>query len=69
MPATVYKWTVKHSGRTAPLTVDAAYPVVEDGHMVLKDADHKPVFMAEPGLGCTFERRGLAAAGSPGDGE
>ena len=60
-PPPVYKWNVTHSGGTVSFDVEAAYPVIEDsGHMVLKDADHKPVFSAEPGLGCTFKRNGLA---------
>jgi hypothetical protein len=58
----LYRWAVTHSGGTSAFTVNAAYAVVEDGgHMVLKGSDHNPVFVAEPGLGCTFERRGLAA--------
>ena len=63
----LYKWLVKHSGATLSFEVEAAYSVVEDsGHMVLKGADHNPVFTAEPGIGCTFERRGRVTA--PGAG-
>ena len=61
----VYKWTVTHSGGTACFDVEAAYSVIEDsGHMVLKGVDHNPVFTAEPGLGCTFERRARVASPS-----
>jgi len=60
-PPPVYKWAVTLANATlggSAFEIEAAYPVIEDtGHMVLKDAGHKPVFSAEPGLGCTFERR------------
>lgn len=56
----VYQWAVTFRDIVGHLTVEAAYSVIEDsGHMVLKGADHNPVFTAEPGLGCTFERRGV----------
>jgi hypothetical protein len=40
-----------------PRVVEAAYPVIEDGHMLLKDSAHKIVFAAAPGAGCTFQRQ------------
>lgn len=59
--APLYSWAVSHSNGMTAFTMEAAYSVIEDtGHMVLKGADHNPVFTAEPGLGCTFERRGRA---------
>ena len=69
MAVPVYKWSVAHSGGQFAFTVEAAYSVIEDsGHMVLKGADHNPVFTAEPGLGCTFERRSEVLTGSPAAG-
>jgi hypothetical protein len=68
MPPRTYKWSVTHSAGPAAFEVDAAYSVIEEGHMVLKDADHKPVFTAQPGMGCTFERkagRGVYLAAVP----
>lgn len=53
----LYQWIVMHSGGDVRMKVDAAYSDVEPtGHMVLKNPDGNPVFTAEPGLGCTFER-------------
>jgi hypothetical protein len=63
-PPPAYRWTVSLTdGQSFP--VEAAYPVIEDGHMLLKDPAHKIVFAAAPGTGCTFTRAGLADA-SPG---
>ena len=58
-----YMWAVTHSGSTVRFNVEAAYSDVEDtGHMVLKNPDGNPVFTAEPGLGCTFQRGARAGA-------
>lgn len=62
----VYSWTVGLADSSTSFTVDAAYPVIDDGHMLLKDSDHKIVFAAAPGAGCTFTRAGLAATSEPG---
>ena len=64
----VYKFRVTHSGGQSCFDIEAAYSVVEDtGHMVLKNGAGHPVFTAEPGLGCAFERRErvAAVAGAP----
>lgn len=37
------------------------------GHMMPKNADGHPVFSAEPGLGCTFERRERVSPETPAD--
>lgn len=58
-----YLWSVTLRDAPGRLTVEAAYSDVEPtGHMVLKAASGNPVFTAEPGMGCTFERRGRADA-------
>ena len=65
----LYKWRVTHSGGESFFEVEAAYSCVEEtGHMVLKNADGNPVFTAEPGIGCTFERRERVSPGGGGDG-
>jgi hypothetical protein len=53
-----YRWDVALAADPGhALTVEAAYPVLDsDGHMLLKDSDHKIVFAAAPGTGCTFTR-------------
>ena len=51
----VYKWAVSLADGTRFL-VEAAYPVIEDRCMALKDPGHKIVFAAGPGTGCTFMR-------------
>lgn len=56
----VYRWAVSLGSSTLPAFVDAAYPVIDEGHMLLKDADHKIVFAAAPGTGCSFTRTGPA---------
>lgn len=63
-PPPVYRWAVSlYDGRSS--TVEAAYPVLEGGDMLLKDQAHKIVFAAERGTGCTFTRGALADA-APG---
>jgi hypothetical protein len=60
-----YSWSVGLAGHGTSFLVEAAYPVIDDkGHMLLKDSEHKIVFAAEPGTGCTFTRRALASASS-----
>jgi len=57
-----YRWSVSLAGGSS-FAVDAAYPVLDDnGHMLLKDPDHKIVFAAQPGTGCTFIRGAVATA-------
>lgn len=64
MPQTTpptYSWAVM-LGDGSRFPVEAAYPTIEDGHMLLKDSAHKIVFAAAPGIGCSFERRSTAPA-------
>jgi hypothetical protein len=66
MPASpAYKWTVTLADGSH-FSVEAAYPVIEDGHMLLKDSAHKIVFAAAPGVGGSFTRQGLSHAGETG---
>lgn len=58
-PPPTYAWTVAYPGPGSFLTVEAAYPVIEDGCMLLKDSGHKIVFAAGPAAGCTFTRGSL----------
>ena len=61
-----YQWSVSLAAAPGPgFLVEAAYPVLaDDGFMLLKDSDHKIVFAAAPGTGCTFMR---CAATGQGD--
>lgn len=61
-PARDYAWAVTLA-YGVPFPVEAAYPVIDDGHLLLKDSAHKIVFAAAPGTGCTV-RRGAPAAGA-----
>jgi hypothetical protein len=60
-PPPAYRWTVSLSDGQR-FSVEAAYPVIDDGHMLLKDSAHKVVFAAAPGSGCSFTRAGLATS-------
>jgi hypothetical protein len=63
-PPPAYRWAVNLADEPGLRTVEAAYPVFDDGHMILKDSAHKVVFAASPGTCCTFTREGLADVGS-----
>ena len=54
-PPPAYWWTVSLSDGQR-LLIEAAYPVIDDGHMLLKNSDHKIVFAAAPGSGCSLTR-------------
>ena len=62
MPQTTpptYKWIV-HLADGSHFPVEAAYPTIDDGHMLLKNSAGKIVFAAAPGTGCSFTRQRLA---------
>jgi hypothetical protein len=65
-PPPAYWWTVSLSDGQR-LLIEAAYPVIDDGHMLLKNSDHKIVFAAAPGSGCSFNRGGRADADPAAD--
>jgi hypothetical protein len=54
-PPPAYWWAVSLPDGQI-FEVEAAYPVIDDGHMLLKDSFHKIVFAAAPGAGCSFRR-------------
>lgn len=63
----VYTWTVTTGYGNSRFTVEACASRVEaTGHMVLYGPDREPVFTAEPGQGCTVQRRPRAEA-PPGE--
>jgi hypothetical protein len=62
---TAYTWTVTLTDGSR-FSVDAVYPVIEEGHMLLKDSAHKIVFAAAPGTGGSFTRQGPADSAAAG---
>jgi hypothetical protein len=59
----VYTWTVTTGNGESSFTVEACASRIEaTGHMVLYGPDREPVFTAEPGQRCTFQRRARAEA-------
>jgi hypothetical protein len=57
----VYTWTVTTGHGNSSFTVEACASRIEaTGHMVLYGPDREPVFTAEPGQGCTVQRRARA---------
>ena len=58
----VYRWAVGLADGSR-FHVDACIAVTEDtGHMALIGPEREPVFLAEPGTGCTFTRQARAEA-------
>lgn len=60
----VYTWTVTTAANGGSrFTVEACVShIAETGHLVLYGPDREPVFTAEPGQGCTFQRRARVEA-------